>query len=114
MKVGTGVDIIDIREILSTLNDPVQLARMLYPGDINRSEPEHIAGRIALKEAAIKALGLKPGDWLSIKIQTASTGKPIVIVTDSPTGLASIDGSVSHHGDIVVGFVVALFNDKND
>lgn len=110
MKIQTGVDIISLATITSTLGDPAQLARMLHPGDVTRPEAEHIAGRIALKEAALKALGLQAGSWLDIHIATAASGKPVIsLVTDQPN-LLSIDGSISHHGGTVVAFVVALYD----
>lgn len=110
MKIQTGVDIISLAAITSTLADPAQLARMLHPGDINRSEAEHIAGRIALKEAVIKALGLQAGSWLQIHIATADSGRPVISLAADQPGLLSLDGSISHHGDTVIAFVVALYD----
>jgi phosphopantetheine--protein transferase-like protein len=112
MRVACGVDIIDMRQIQSTLHDATQLQRMLNAGDISRHEPEHIAGRIAMKEATIKALGLSPGSWLDIHVHTRSSGKPELSVSVPPQGLVSLDGSISHHGDSVIAFVVALFDDE--
>ena len=114
MRITHGIDIIDISEIRLTMRDPAQLQRLLHAGDIVRNEPEHIAGRIALKEATIKALGLKPGSWLDIRIHTNASGKPVVSVIDPPHGLLSLDGSVSHHGHTAIGSVVALFDDKDE
>ena len=114
MRIATGVDIMDLQEVAKTLHDPAQLQRMLHPGDLIRSEPEHVGGRIALKEAVIKAVGLKPGDWLNIHIQTIKSGKPVISIVEQPEGLASLDGSISHHGNMVVAFAVALFHDKDE
>ena len=114
MRLSTGVDIISLAEIGKTLADPAQLQRMLHTSDIIRSDPEHIAGRIALKEATIKALSLPPGSWLDIHVHVAPNGKPLVSVTDKPAKLMSMDGSISHHGDTAIGFVVALFDDEDE
>lgn len=114
MNVRTGVDIIDLKLIHDTLEDPKQLQRLLHPSDLQRNTSEHIAGRIALKEATIKALGLNPGEWLNIYVHTEASGKPTLSILNPPSGLQSIDGSISHHGDMVIGFVVALFDDFDD
>jgi phosphopantetheine--protein transferase-like protein len=114
MRVATGVDIVDLAEISSTLEDPSQLQRMLYPGDSTGNARHHVAGRIALKEATIKALGLAAGSWLNIHIHTSPTGKPVLSIATPVTGLISLDGSISHHGKTVIGFVVALFDDENN
>jgi phosphopantetheine--protein transferase-like protein len=114
MRVACGVDIIDMKEIQTTLQDAAQLQRMLNAGDISRHEPEHVAGRIAMKEATIKALGLSPGRWLDIHIHSEPSGKPVLSVSEPPRGLASLDGSISHHGDSVIAFVVALFDDEGE
>jgi phosphopantetheine--protein transferase-like protein len=114
MRIASGVDIVDITRVQTTLRDPAQLQRMLNLGDISRHEPEHLAGRIALKEATIKALGLSPGSWLDIHIRTQPSGKPQLSVVDEPPGLVSLDGSISHHGDLAIAFVVALFDDEDE
>jgi len=113
VRISTGVDIIDLRKTQKTLADPAQLQRMLHPGDLYRNDAEHVAGRIALKEATIKALGLKPGSWLDIHIHTQESGKPVITVSDTVPGLVSVDGSISHHSDTVIAFVVGLFDDEN-
>jgi len=113
MRVACGVDTIDLTQIQSTLRDATQLQRMLHAGDASRQDPEHIAGRIALKEATMKALGMPPGSWLDIFVHTHASGKPELSVSQPPHGLVSLDGSISHHGNLVIAFVVALFDDKS-
>ncbi len=113
MRIACGVDIVDLSLITSLLNDKNQLERILLPGDINNNNPEHIAGRVALKEATIKALGLEPNDWLAISISANDSGKPIISVQSVPDKLISMDGSISHHGNMVVAYVVALIDDEN-
>lgn len=113
MRITNGIDVIDISLIKDTLNDPRYLQKVLLPGDTNRNTQEHIAGRIALKEATIKAVGMMPGSWHDIQITTLPSGAPEIFLTQKPINLHSISCSISHHGNIVVANVVALFNDKD-
>jgi len=113
MRIACGVDTIDLAHAQMTLSDPVQLQRVLHVGDMNRHDPEHIAGRIALKEATMKTLGLPPGSWLDIHIHTELSGKPTLSISSKIASLISLDGSISHHGTMVIAFVVALFDDES-
>lgn len=116
MRVRTGVDIIDLKAAAKLLSDPQALGRMLSPCDIAEQRPEHLAGRIALKEAVMKATGLagSKGAWQMIHIRRANNGRPLITLDKNPEGLVSIDGSIAHHGDYVVATVTALYENTEE
>ena len=112
MRLSTGIDIINLNEAGSLLKSVSALKKLLTSSEIDKSSPEHIAGRIAIKEAVIKAAGLKPDSWKQIRISTLADGKPHVTllgITPLPTAM---DVSVSHHGENVVAVAVLLY--END
>lgn len=109
MKISTGTDIVRLDRVRTLVHNG-QLDRMLLPHEIRRSDTEHIAGLIALKEAAIKALGLSADDWLRIVIRHGSA-KPTIDIADYPDTIASMDSSVSHDGDYATAVVVVLYRE---
>jgi phosphopantetheine--protein transferase-like protein len=116
MIIRTGVDVIDLKNAQNILDDPGVVSRMLSPHDIAGQSREHIAGRIALKEAVMKAtdlVGIKDA-WKHIHIRRSTSGRPMITIDTPVKGLASIDGSISHHGDFVVAMVTALYEDLEE
>jgi len=107
MRIAVGSDVVFIPRVQS-LVDSNGLQRVLRPSEIKRSALDHIAGRIALKEAAIKALGLSVDDWLRIVISQPHN-KPVVELLDMPEDIESIDCSISHDGDYAFAAVVVLY-----
>lgn len=111
MIVRTGIDIINLRTATKILNNPSAIARMLSPSDIARNSPEHIAGRLALKEAVMKAVDLAgtKNAWQHIHISQDKSGRPLITFDAPIKGLVSIDGSIAHHGGYVAATATALY-----
>lgn len=79
---------------------------------------ESLAGYFALKEAIVKALGLKAGDWHMIRIFKLPSGKPDIEVFHAIAhAIVSKDVSISHDGEYVVAVSAFLLkkvsNDVN-
>jgi holo-[acyl-carrier protein] synthase len=81
----------------------------------NRRRREYLAGRFAVKEAALKALGVGlQGDFLLNEIETINlaSGAPKLVLAGSALKLARREGirelhvSISHELRFAVAFVV--------
>ena len=107
MRISVGNDIVYIPRVKELVQSGA-LPRILQPSEIVRSTDEHIAGLIALKEAAIKALGLSADDWLSIRIKRQGD-KPYIDLMGNDDGIQSIDCSVSHDKDYAFAVVTVLY-----
>ncbi|MBS3176319.1 4'-phosphopantetheinyl transferase superfamily protein [Candidatus Woesearchaeota archaeon] len=69
---------------------------------------EHLAGKIALKEAFFKAFEMKPR-WLDLEVKETSSGKPkLIVYTVLIDKIEKMDYSISHDGDYAVAQVVVL------
>lgn len=110
MRISVGVDIVKTDRVAALLEQG-RLERMLLPGEMLRKTPEHIAGLIALKEAAIKALGLTADDWLEVVI-TRSGSKPNIQLLNPDESIVSMDCSVSHDGEYAVANVTILYGNE--
>lgn len=109
MKVQTGCDIISVKRINNILFSKELAKKIFQPSELLKDKL-HLAGVFAVKEAAIKALGLKPDSWLKIEVKKEKNGKPRLSFSKDlklePS--ESIDCSISHDGDYAVAVVVAL------
>lgn len=99
-----GIDLVHIPEFdrQISLGGEALLERAFHPSERDRTEVEHLAGLWAAKEAIIKALGMKVGDWLAIVISYTEAGKPLATVNGR-----SVDISITHHGEYAVAVAVA-------
>jgi holo-[acyl-carrier protein] synthase len=84
MIIGTGVDIIEISRIRSSVEKWGErfLHKVLTPEEIRYAQSHvvpypHYAGRFAAKEAIYKALGLKALTWQDMTILNDDSGKPV-------------------------------------
>ena len=89
MVVGSGIDIIEVERV-QALNDRWQnrflnrifTQKELAYANAKRATAEHLAARIAIKEALIKAFsnnGKKYlGDWKDIEVSNDKSGRPFV------------------------------------
>jgi phosphopantetheine--protein transferase-like protein len=110
MNIKVGCDIVDINRISQwQIKKPELISRVLWDKEIERDDPEHIAGLIAAKEAALKALSLSTDHWKDILIQKNQEGKPCLIVNHTISErIMSSNISISHDGNIALAVAVML------
>ena len=91
MVIGTGIDIIEVERVQalkdkwqSRFLEKVFTEHELGYANTKKSAAEHLAVRIAIKEAVIKAFsdnGKKYlGDWKDIEVSNDKIGRPYVIL----------------------------------
>ncbi len=112
MNVKVGCDVVDIHRIKEwRSNKPGLIKKILWDKEIERDDPEHIAGLIAAKEAALKALSLSTDHWKDIIIQKNQDGRPALIIHHQISEkILSSDLSISHDGEVAIAVVVLLTN----
>jgi len=98
------------------------LARIFVEGEIQRRRrhprafAEHVAGRFAAKEAAMKALGTgwRGVAFREIAIRRSASGKPVLELTGRAAARARVLGvvesevSITHTADLAAAVVVFL------
>ena len=124
-----GIDIVDCRRLESLTArhgrrflDRVYTAReQAYCGRFVKRSAEHWAGRFAVKEAVMKALGTgwRGGiAWTDIETVNDPAGKPMVRLAGkvaqraAELGIAQFSISISHAGGMAVASAVALAADN--
>jgi len=115
--VGIGLDVTPVDRIRGALERHGQrlLDRLFHSDEIVRRAGdafnEHVAGRFAAKEAAMKALGTGWGrgvGWKSLKVERARGGPPRLVFLDRAAEIAAAMGVVRTHLTITHGGGVAL------
>jgi holo-[acyl-carrier protein] synthase len=124
--VGHGVDVVDLDDFSRLLKAPARdhldrhftKVELADAGDGIR-QLERLAGRFAVKEAVMKALGVGWGDGIAftdVEVVTLPSGAPSVSLRRQLLTLAqscAISGwliSISHTNTIVVASVIAVGN----
>ncbi len=109
-----------VRALLAEHGDTV-LARMLTPMELEDCRREggldvlSVAGRLAAKEAAFKALATsgKVLPWLGLEVRSVPGGRPVLRLRAAAqfladqAGVAAVRISISHDGDYAVAVAVA-------
>ncbi len=120
MKLRTGVDLIEIERIESSIisNGDRFLTRIYTSRELDEvgKSAASLAARFAAKEAVSKALGCGIGEvrWVDIEILSGPHGEPTLILHGSAQSLASQLGlttwslSLSHSKGHAVAMVVAI------
>ncbi len=110
MNIRVGTDLIELGRFKRKLtSSPSILGKLFSPHEQQNTDPAHLAGIFAVKEAAIKALDLAPGNWLKIEISYQESGKPVLKFSNNiGDKLESSALSISHDGNYVVATFVAL------
>ena len=81
MNIRVGTDLIEIGRFKRKLTSSPSILRKLFsPHELQNTDPAHLAGIFAVKEAALKALDIAPGNWLKIEISYKESGKQIQMV----------------------------------
>jgi len=117
--VGLGLDLVAVARVDRLLSRHGErfLGRCFEPGELRRpTDPEHVAGVLAAKEAAFKALG--PGRdagirWRDLVVSLPEEGgSPRLRLAGRAEALAARRGvtgtwlSITHHGGFAAAVVV--------
>lgn len=129
MVVGHGLDVVDVVEFGRLLSDSAQifLDRYFTPAELaaagNGAErTQRLAGRFAVKEAVMKALGTGWGNGVSftdIEVVTLESGTPTLSLKRLMAGIEHerlISGwlvSISHTSSVAVASVIAISDYNN-
>ncbi len=111
MTIKTGCDIVNIKRFKKSLERGGSnfLDKIFLPQELAVSEKiETLAGIFATKEAVIKALELKAGDWHEIEIIKNKNGRPEIKMLKLNNIIISQDISISHDGDYAMAVAVFL------
>lgn len=122
MIVGIGVDIVEIDRIEAAIarSGPRFIERLFTRTEIEYCERhkdryERYAGRFAVKEAAMKALGTgwRHGvRWVDIEVTNLPSGKPTLNLTGvarkfaAQLGVNNISISITHSGNLALAQVI--------
>jgi len=120
--VGMGVDIAEIDRIQAAIirSGPRFIERLFTPAEIeycerHKNRYERYAGRFAVKEAAMKALGTgwRHGvRWVDIEVTNLPSGKPTLNLTGvagkfaAQLGVNNISISITHSGNFALAQVI--------
>ena len=126
--MGIGVDIVEIPRVKHMLDQYGErfLSRVLTEAEAKYSmsganAAERLAGRFAVKEAAIKALGAGKSSGISLRnIETVHdpAGKPVVRLNGQAVcilkskGGGAVHASISHDAGMAIAFVVMEAEEK--
>lgn len=120
MILGIGIDIVDIHEIEESLHEEGFKRRVFTVAEIDsveryRNQAEHLAGKFAVKEAFMKAIGAGLGQSVSFtEIETLNNqaGKPHVTISGEAkrrfdnSHAKEIHLSISHASGVAVAVVI--------
>ena len=117
--VGHGVDIVDIPRINRYKESADYLSRCFTERELahSKGQASRLAGRLAAKEAVLKALTLGLDDGVSltdVEVTFTSSGEPTPVLTGAPLELATSKGistwlmSFAHSGDYAVASAIAI------
>jgi holo-[acyl-carrier protein] synthase len=116
--VGVGLDLVDVERAAAMLarHGERLLARCLAPGEASRpADPEHVAGLLAAKEAAFKALGCGWGDgvgWRAAVVERSAEGAPRLALAGNAAARAAALGvrrthlAITHAAGVAVAVVI--------
>lgn len=116
MIVGLGIDAVAIERVARLLERHRErlLARCFGPGEVRRPhDPQHVAGLLAAKEAAFKALGTGWGDgvgWRQIVVERGCHGQPTLRLAGAAAERGAALGAARQHVSIThdAGLAVAV------
>ena len=124
MILAHGIDLVDISHTAALLRDPTDqfLIRCFTPQEqeavgTGQDRPARLSGRLAVKEAVMKALGtgfVEGVGFLSIEVVKLRSGAPTIVLHDEAERRAAALGirswlvSTAHEGDLAVASVIGL------
>jgi holo-[acyl-carrier protein] synthase len=116
--VGLGLDLVEVRRVGRMLSRHGRrfLDRCFAPGEVTRpGDAEHVAGLLAAKEAAFKALGSGWGGgvgWRDPVVERGDTGSPrlvfagIAAARATELGTRTVHLSITHTAGVAVAVVI--------
>jgi len=121
--IGHGVDIVEVKRIAEMVERHADhfLDRVFTAGENSyaasspRRRAEHLAGRFAAKEAALKALGTgwRSGiAWTDVEVRLEPSGRPNLVLHGAAESAALASGitawhvSISHTDDLAIASVI--------
>jgi holo-[acyl-carrier protein] synthase len=116
--VGLGLDLVEVRRVAGMLarHGPRFLDRCFAPGEAVRpGDAEHLAGLLAAKEAAFKALGSGWGGgvgWRDPVVERSDTGAPRLVLAGNAAaraaalGVRTVHLSITHTRGVAVAVVI--------
>jgi len=124
-KTCAGVDLIEINRIRAAIDrwGDKFLQRVYTERELAqyRTRTESLAARFAAKEAAIKALSLPDGgyiSWKNIEILSDVNGKPILNLSGKAlqraqeSGVKTLEVSLSHTRENAIAIVIGVSSDE--
>jgi holo-[acyl-carrier protein] synthase len=124
MIIAHGIDLVDIAHTAQLLTDPTDqlLTRCFTPHEqetvgTGTDRAARLSGRLAAKEAVMKALGTGFSGgvgFLSIEVVTLPSGAPTIVLHGAAQKHAEMLGisswliSTSHEGDMAIASVIGL------
>lgn len=124
MPILVGLDLTPVPRVAEVLERFRErfLARIFVEGEIQRRRrhprafAEHVAGRFAAKEAAMKALGTgwRGIAFREIAIRRSASGKPVLELTGRAAARARVLGvvesevSITHTADLAAAVVILV------
>jgi len=124
MIIAHGIDLVDITHTARLLTDPTDqmltrcfTAREQEDVGTGTDRAARLSGRLAVKEAVMKALGTGFSGgvgFLSIEVITISSGAPTIVLYGEAEKCAEMLGisswlvSTSHEGDMAIASVIGL------
>jgi holo-[acyl-carrier protein] synthase len=121
--IGHGIDLVDTQRVASLLlkNDDFLLGwftnRELDELSERASQPPVVAGRVAAKEAVVKALGCgfdNEVSWQDVEIFSTAAGTPTVHLSGGAAEVANTSGvsaillSISHEAHLTIASAIAV------
>lgn len=118
MIVGIGVDVVAVARVEGLLERHGErfLRRCLHPGEARRpADGQHLAGILAAKEAAFKALGTGWGEgvgWRSVEVTRDAAGAPKLALHGAAAARAAAleveraHLSISHAAGVAMAVVI--------
>lgn len=127
MKLLLGIDVTEVDRVALALErwGDRFVERLFRPGELSarrrnpRARAQHVAGRFAAKEAAMKALGTgwRGLAFREIEVRRDARGKPLLglhgraLARARELGVTSMEVSISHSGGTAVAVVALLTPD---
>jgi len=113
MGVRIGCDLTDIKRFKKSVKNggPRFLGRIFSRHELSQnSSIQSLAGVFAAKEAVLKALALKAGNWKKIEIVKTQNGRPEVKLSELNKKIISQDISISHDGEYAMAVAIFLIS----